>query len=221
MPTVTDVAAFIARMHVLGGRVWGAYIPKWYWQQVGGDLAKLGVAVVSSSYIAYSETGPGWLPYGGITPTAWQYTNQQSYGGQAMDFNAYRGTVQQLAALINGTGTPAPSSPPGADMALTDTVHFSPELVKRYPELANEGFGASAPLETVLGWLAGRTAHIADTQDAVVAAAVAPVKAELDLVKSAIDALPGLINAHIADGASVDQLAAAVMHHLSADTAAG
>jgi hypothetical protein len=106
-------------------------------------------------------------------------------------------------------------------MALTDTVHFSPELVKRYPELANEGFGASAPLETVLGWLAGRTAHIADTQDAVVAAAVAPVKAELDLVKSAIDALPGLINAHIADGASVDQLAAAVMHHLSADTAAG
>jgi len=220
-PTVTDVATFIARMHVLGGRVWGAYIPKWYWQQVGGDLASLGVAVVSSSYAAYSDTGPGWAPYGGITPTAWQYTDKQPYGGQTMDFNAYRGTVAELAALINGTGTPSPSTSSGADMALTDVVHFSPELVKRYSELAGEGFGTSAPLETVLGWMAGRVAHLADTQDAVVEAAVAPVKAELDLVKSAIAALPDLINTHVANGATAEQIASAVMHHLSADAANG
>jgi hypothetical protein len=221
MPTVTDVATFIARMHALGGRVWGAYIPRWYWQQVGGDLAALGVAIVSSSYTTYSDSGPGWAPYGGVTPTAWQYTNKQAYGGQALDFNAYKGTVQQLAALIAGTGTPTPSNTPGADMALTDIVHFSPELVKRYPELAGEGFGGQAPLETVLGWMAGRTAHLADTQDTAVAAAVAPIKAELDLVKTAIAALPDLINAHVSNGATADELAAAVLHHLSADTAAG
>lgn len=102
-PTVQDCAAFIARMRALGGRVWGCYFPRWFWEQVGGDLGSLGVAIVSSSYTAYSDTGPGWQPYGGATPAAWQYTDAQNYGGQTVDFNAYRGSVQQLAALINGT----------------------------------------------------------------------------------------------------------------------
>lgn len=51
--------------------------------------------------------------------------------------------------------------------------------------------------------------------------AVVQMKAELDAINAKIDALPDLINAHVADGASVDQLASAVMHHLSADTANG
>jgi len=110
-PTVADCAAFIARMRELGGRVWGAYFPRWFWEQVGGDLGSLGVAIVSSSYTAYSDAGPGWQPYGGATPAAWQYTDAQPYGGQSVDFNAFRGTVDQLAALINGT-TPAPDPAP-------------------------------------------------------------------------------------------------------------
>lgn len=111
-PTVADCAAFIARMRSLGGRVWGCYFPRWFWEQVGGDLGSLGVAIVSSSYTTYSDTGPGWQPYGGATPAVWQYTDAQPYGGQTVDFNAYRGTVQQLAALIYGTTG-------GPDVALT------------------------------------------------------------------------------------------------------
>lgn len=113
-PTVLDCLAFINRLRDIGGRVWGAYFPAWYWEQVGGSLASLGVAVVSSNYTAYSDTGPGWAPYGGAAPVIWQYTNAQSYGGQLVDFNAFKGTVAQLAALINGT-TPIT----GDDMALT------------------------------------------------------------------------------------------------------
>jgi hypothetical protein len=123
-PTVADCAAFIARMRELGGRVWGAYFPRWFWGQVGGDLGSLGVAIVSSAYTSYSDSGPGWQPYGGVTPTIWQFTSSWSYGGQSVDLNAYRGTVDELAALINGTTptrapdpapTPAPPPAPSSD----------------------------------------------------------------------------------------------------------
>lgn len=115
-PTVADCLAFITRMRALGGRVWGAYFPRWYWEQVGGNLASLGVAIVASGYPGhYSDTGPNWLPYGGVSPAIWQYTNAQPYGGQHVDFNAFRGTVPQLAALIGG------ASISGEDMALDST----------------------------------------------------------------------------------------------------
>lgn len=115
-PTVADCLAFITRMRALGGRVWAAYFPRWYWEQVGGNLASLGVAIVASGYPGhYSDTDPNWLPYGGVSPLIWQYTNAQPYGGQRVDFNAYRGTVPQLAALISGTSTS------GEDMALDST----------------------------------------------------------------------------------------------------
>lgn len=121
-PTTADCIAFIARMKQLGGRAWGAYFPAWFWQQVGGSLASLGVAVVSSNYTTYSDTGPGWAPYGGATPVIWQYTNAQSYGGQKFDFNAYKGTVAQLAALINGTTTTATAG--GDDVSAVDVWSF-------------------------------------------------------------------------------------------------
>ena len=68
-PTVADCLAFIARMRALGGRVWGVYFPRWYWEQVGGNLALLGVALVASGYPGdYSDTDPDWKPYGGVAP---------------------------------------------------------------------------------------------------------------------------------------------------------
>ncbi|GAA2018845.1 hypothetical protein GCM10009839_13860 [Catenulispora yoronensis] len=111
-PTVADCLDFIVRMRSLGGRVWGCYFPRWYWQQVGGNLAELGVAIVASGYPGgYSDTDPNWNPYGGVAPLIWQYTDAQPYGGQHIDFNAYRGTPTQLADLINGTSPAAPEPP--------------------------------------------------------------------------------------------------------------
>lgn len=105
-PTVVDCLAFGERFHALGGRIWGVYFPEWYWHQVGGDLRPLrdmlGACLISSSYTGYTDspTGAGWQPYGGLTPTVWQYTNNQPYSGMSVDFNAYRGT--DLATLIQG-----------------------------------------------------------------------------------------------------------------------
>ncbi|MFD0639619.1 hypothetical protein ACFQ9X_56520 [Catenulispora yoronensis] len=70
------------------------------------------MAIVASGYPGgYSDTDPNWNPYGGVAPLIWQYTDAQPYGGQHIDFNAYRGTPTQLADLINGTSPAAPEPP--------------------------------------------------------------------------------------------------------------
>jgi hypothetical protein len=82
------------------------YLPHWWWQDHLGSpslqpLADLGLALVSSAYPAagYSSTGVGWNGYGGMSPSIWQYTDKQMFNGVPVDFNAYRGTVEQLRTL--------------------------------------------------------------------------------------------------------------------------
>ncbi|HEY6020786.1 MAG TPA: GH25 family lysozyme [Candidatus Paceibacterota bacterium] len=94
-PNVDDCNRFIKALAALGGRVWAVYYPRWYWGITGGNLASLGVPVVASEYRSYDENR--WpLPYGGITPLFWQFTSSPH------DTNAFKGTPEQLAALIYG-----------------------------------------------------------------------------------------------------------------------
>lgn len=148
-PTVDQVMAFIQALEHLGGRVWGVYLPQWYWMDIGGDLGRLtaaGVVLISSHYVSYSDNGAGWNSYGGATPTMWQYTSIP------VDMNAFKGTPAELAAIINGTS--------GAEVNLTDTVTFSPAVVAQMPDLGPEGFSGSASLEVVWTWTAARVAEI-------------------------------------------------------------
>lgn len=149
-PTVDQVVAFMEALQRLGGRVWGVYLPQWYWGDIGGDLSRLrtaGAVLISSYYVSYSDNGPGWNSYGGATPTIWQYTSSP------VDMNAFKGTPAELAAIINGSSS-------GAEVNLTDTITFSPAVVQQFPELAAEGFGGSANLATIFGWMAARVAHL-------------------------------------------------------------
>lgn len=110
-PTYADVTGFVAAYRALGGRVTLLYLPEWFWSGHWGSpdltpLANLGLALISSDYTTYSDTGPGWAPYGGVTPTFWQYTSTATVNGQPnVDLNAYRGTVEQLRAIFEGTST--------------------------------------------------------------------------------------------------------------------
>lgn len=119
-PTVQDVLDFAAKYRSLGGLCTLVYLPRWYWEVLGSpSLAPLiaaGLSVVSSNYTTYSDTGPGWTPYaaGMPAPAVWQYTETQSYAGQRVDFNAYRGTVGQFKALlgyVKPTQQPAATQP--------------------------------------------------------------------------------------------------------------
>lgn len=214
-PTVADCAAFIARMHALGGRVWGAYFPQWFWQQVGGSLASLDVAIVSSNYTAYSDSGPGWAPYGGVTPVIWQYTDKQPYGGQTMDFDAFKGTVAELAALINGTTVPTPTPTPGGS-----TVGTIPASIGQfYPEIAGQfPGGQSFDNDTALIWADGGARAAAlyakQSRDAITALAAKVGGASVD-----VTALAAQLGPLLHPTTDVNALAAALAPHVGAPDA--
>lgn len=107
--TVDEMVRFIDRYRELGGMVGLAYIPRWSWQQLGSpSLAPVrdrGLGLVSSNYVGYSyrDDHQGWNPYGGYDyVSVLQYTDRQPYGGTTVDFNAYRGTVEDLLRLSKG-----------------------------------------------------------------------------------------------------------------------
>jgi len=114
-PTVQDAVDFAVRYRARGGLCSVDYLPRWYWANpigaaAGGmgspslaPLAAAGLSLISSSYTTYSDTGPGWAGYGGLSPVIWQYTDALPYSGQPVDFNAFRGTVADLKALLGYT----------------------------------------------------------------------------------------------------------------------
>lgn len=205
-PTVADCAAFIARMRELGGHVWGAYFPQWFWQQVGGNLGSLGAALVSSNYTTYSDSGPGWTSYGGATPAVWQYTDKQPYGGQTVDFNAFKGTVAELAALINGTTTPTPNT--------GGTVPAIPSSIgQKWPEIAGEFVGQYDDSTAIIWSDAGARAaalYAKQARDAVNQLLARPAPAPtVD-----INALAAALAPHLTGGVDPNAVAQAVVAHL-------
>ena len=120
-PRLPDAVAFITAYRGAGGVCNLVYLPHWYWQQIGAPdlkpLRDLGMLLVSSAYPgSYTgDHGSGWQPYGGMDVTIWQYTSTQVLHGQKVDYNAYRGTLDQLESLVRtgklpGTGPVMPSS---------------------------------------------------------------------------------------------------------------
>jgi hypothetical protein len=112
--TVPRLVDLTSRHRALGGNPRLVYLPHWWWENLGRPdlrpLARVGLSLVSSNYPAggYTENGPGWAPYGGMTPVIWQWTDAHAFNGQRVDFNAFRGTVDQLRALLGldpGGGT--------------------------------------------------------------------------------------------------------------------
>jgi GH25 family lysozyme M1 (1,4-beta-N-acetylmuramidase) len=105
-PQVSDVVDFVNEYRALGGKAYLLYLPQWYWS---GDLGQasltpvieLGMLLVSSDYTAYSDTGPGWAPYGGMTPVIWQYTSSATLNGVTnVDMNAYQNTLANFQAQV-------------------------------------------------------------------------------------------------------------------------
>lgn len=213
-PSVADCAAFIARMHQLGGRVWGVYYPRWYWSQTGGDLASLGVALIASGYPGgYSDSDANWNAYGGKTPDVWQYTDKQPYAGQSVDFNAYRGSLAGLANLICGTTTPTGG---------TSMPNIPASIGQKWPDIASE-FPANAAYNdgTALIWADGgaRAAALYARQARDAINTLAGRLGQPTAID--VNALAAALAPHLTAGATPDQLAQAVVAHFAADLQKG
>jgi hypothetical protein len=120
---LANLIAVVDAFNTAGVTIQLGYYPRWYWnQQGGGDLSHLANALVSSEYpdgTGYAstiytnsngDTGSGWVPYGGATPGAWQFTDRANIADLNVDCNAYLGN--DLTVLFGVTPAIASSAPP-------------------------------------------------------------------------------------------------------------
>jgi hypothetical protein len=102
-PTVAMAEQFIDAYRALGGTCFVLYFPRWYWQDLGSPslsgFINRGMVLVASDYQRPTDTGPGWLPYGGLAPKVWQYTNRGP-GAVATDWNVYKSAQPTVQAAV-------------------------------------------------------------------------------------------------------------------------
>ncbi|MBO0813637.1 MAG: hypothetical protein J2P30_00560 [Actinobacteria bacterium] len=152
-PTLADAKTFVDDYRALGGTCYLVYLPQWYWQQIGSPsllpLKNRGLHLVSSHYTTYSDTGPGWQAYGGMTPVIWQFTNIHPFNGFQIDFNAFKGTPAQLHSLVTTGKTTPPKPRPRKVPLLEETMEHIPasgKLTVAIPEGTKHlRFASAAP----------------------------------------------------------------------------
>jgi hypothetical protein len=105
-----------AGLHVALG-----YLPRWYWQEQGSpDLTAAGMPLWASRYPSSASsaaaelyrnvTDAHWAGYGGLTPAVLQFTDRAQVAGMRVDADAFRGTRDQLAALLYPPDDPGPGA---------------------------------------------------------------------------------------------------------------
>lgn len=150
-PTLQQALAWIDAAHAAGLNLRLAYIPRWLHQQWDSPslagLTSRNVYLVSSSYPGGTGSAPalypgdsaaGWRSYGGMTPLIYQYTNQASDGGQDLDYNAFRGTANELANLLNGNQD-MPLTQADADLLVNAMLAKLPAATATAVNKYNEG----------------------------------------------------------------------------------
>ncbi|HST77274.1 MAG TPA: GH25 family lysozyme [Verrucomicrobiae bacterium] len=119
---IKNVKAFLDEAQRLGAKIPLLYLPRWYWQQIGSPSLKDLPALWSSRYpdnnSGYASNNyqrvPAnfWDGYGGNSVAVLQFTSSAKVAGHTTDANAFKGTLSDFNALVNGTNTPAPSVNP-------------------------------------------------------------------------------------------------------------
>ena len=125
---INNFWACVNAFNGVGVNVQLAYLPNWYWRQIGSpdlsSFASNGILLVSSAYpdgagfasVVYANGGgahgEGWNAYGGAVPSAWQFTDNATISGiSGVDCNAYEGA--DINVLFGTLQTPIPTPAPG------------------------------------------------------------------------------------------------------------
>lgn len=176
-PTVAMVAALIDRCRARGLNPRLVYLPRWYWEQLGSPtlaaLSGRGQGLISSAYPGgggYPGDGAaGWLPYGGMAPLLYQYTDAAVEGGQKLgDMNAFRGTVAQLAAFLGAAASTTTTGGPMGTIPATIGQQW-PEIASQFP--ANGTFDSDTALIWADGGARAAALYARQARDAVAALA--------------------------------------------------
>lgn len=112
---INDYWALVNTFNAAGVTVALSYIPQWYWSQIGSpDLSGV-PGLIASAYPASTaeyatsiyasvgaDSGEGWASYGGANPVIWQFTDRATVAGMSVDADAFRGSAEDLSALLQG-----------------------------------------------------------------------------------------------------------------------
>lgn len=152
-----------------------SYIPHWYWQQIGSpDLSQV-PGLIASDYVPgtgyASSLYPGdessyWAPYGGATPQLLQFTDAALIGTLSVDANAFRGTLDQLIALLQGDIVSQPD-PTAATLNQILAIVQDIQIQLRGPSLQGWpqlGHNAKGQNLTLVDAVAALTAQVNDIQ---------------------------------------------------------
>jgi GH25 family lysozyme M1 (1,4-beta-N-acetylmuramidase) len=173
VPVIIDVEAnsgnvaltrdVIGRLNAAGYRTPLLYLPRWYWQQIGSP-SLAGLPPLWSSRYPDNNVGllaaewarvPAsyWDGYGGLPVALLQFTSSASIAGhQPLDASAFRGTRDQLAALLNQEDN---------DMQLTDMVYTPDERQIKYGDMLAENYARIYNIEQFGAKLDALTAAVA------------------------------------------------------------
>jgi len=119
-PRWPDVVAFHDRWAAVDSRVLCTYLAHWVWDALGApDLTQLPGPLTNANYpnltpappgamyaACAGNDGVGWASYGGRVPDFWQFTStcdlSRAGGSVRTDVNAYRGSLDDLIAMLGG-----------------------------------------------------------------------------------------------------------------------
>lgn len=144
-----------------GMRVVLGYVPRWYWEGTGNRAPLTpGPPLVNSRYPSTPSAPPAqmyqaingdksaaWVGYGGQTVALWQFTSQALMAGRKIDCSAFKGTQQELIALLSGEEQDMQAD---ERKALFEALDLIKEAVKQLNGAMPDG---SAPAPNVYpGW---------------------------------------------------------------------
>lgn len=123
-----------------------AYIPRWYWSEIGGpDMTGWGLRNLISSDYPTTNSGyasalypgdayKGWNAYGGVKPSILQFTDAARVGGQLVDADA-ASTAAVFDAPVNNPAPPpvTPPSTPSVPAGWAATVKTVQQELNRWP----------------------------------------------------------------------------------------
>jgi hypothetical protein len=228
-PTLAQVLAYANTAHAAGLNLRLIYLPRWYWEQLGepslAPLADRGLGLISSAYpggegtplhLYPGDAAKGWQPYGGLTPLIYQYTNQATDGGLPLDYNAFRGSLSQLAAYLHVPTSPAVPAPATSGGSVMGTI--PPSISQKWPELAGD-FPPNATFtdESALIWADGgaRAAALFAMQARDAINALSARYQPAPQVQIDVAALAAALHPVLQAGPSADEVANAVVAHLA------